>query len=62
MQFIYTYKPLQFFLMTIIGTWAFWVTAAYFSHQKGYEKWQISLMVAGLLVPCIYELRSSART
>jgi len=53
MQFIYTYKPLQFFLMTMIGTWIFWFAAAYLSHQKGYEKWQLLLMVAGLLVPSI---------
>jgi uncharacterized protein len=56
MRLVYTYKPLQFFLMTMTGTWIFWFAAAYLSHQKGYEKWQILLILAGLLVPCTLAL------
>lgn len=51
MQFIYTYKPLQFFLITLIATSIFWFGAAYLSHQKGYEKWQVLLMLVGLMAP-----------
>jgi len=31
----YTYKPVQFFLIAILFTWATWFTAAYLSYQPG---------------------------
>jgi membrane protease YdiL (CAAX protease family) len=31
----YTYKPLQFFLITNLIMWAVWLIAAYFSYQQG---------------------------
>jgi membrane protease YdiL (CAAX protease family) len=50
------YKPFQFFFLTLLGTSIFWFAAAYLSHQKGVEKWQIFPMLAGLLVPCVVAL------
>jgi uncharacterized protein len=50
------YKPFQFFLATLLGTWIFWFAAAYLSHHKGYEKWQVLPIMAGMVVPCIVAL------
>jgi membrane protease YdiL (CAAX protease family) len=56
MQSIYTYRPISFFLITFLGTWIPWFIGAYFSHQKGKEKWQMLLMLVGLLAPFIVAL------
>lgn len=55
-QSIYSYKPIQYFLITIVGTWIPWFVAAYFSHQKGKEKLQMLFGLCGLLVPFIVAL------
>ena len=31
----YTYKPVKFFLIAILATWAAWFLAAYFSYRQG---------------------------
>ncbi len=56
MQSIYSYKPIQFFLITILGTWIPLFIAAYLSHQKGKEKLQLLFGFSGLLVPCVVAL------
>lgn len=56
MSSIYTYKPIQFFLLTILGTWIFWFMAAYLSHQRESEKLQPLFMILGLLMPFIVAL------
>lgn len=53
---VYTYKPVQYFLITLVGTWLFLFGAAYFSHQKGDEKWLPLLTLCGLLIPSIVAL------
>lgn len=56
MLFLYTYKPIQFFLFTFLGTWIPWFIAAYFSHQKGKEKLQVPFLILGLFAPFIVAL------
>lgn len=53
MSLAYSYKPVQYFLITMTCTWVPWFIAAYFSHQKGKEKLQVFLTLPGLLVPAI---------
>ncbi|HEX2580030.1 MAG TPA: CPBP family intramembrane glutamic endopeptidase [Rhabdochlamydiaceae bacterium] len=50
---MYSYKPFQFFFVTLLLTWVLEFGAAYLSHQKGCEKWQMLLMIAGLIIPCV---------
>ncbi len=56
MQMPYTYKPFRFFLITFLGTWIPGFIAAYFSYQTGMEGFQLLLMFAGLLAPCVTAL------
>lgn len=51
----YTYKPIVFYLFTILGSWAAWFAAAYFSYQKmGYR--ELELLMLGLFSPAIVSL------
>src|ERR1700722_20743338 len=56
MSAVYTYKPIQFFLTTIIFTWIPFFIAAYLSHQRGKEKLQLIMMFAGLVAPLVVAL------
>jgi membrane protease YdiL (CAAX protease family) len=56
MQFLYKYKPVQFFLLTFLGTWIPWYIAAYFSYQKGTEAFQLLLFLFGMVSPFISAL------
>ncbi len=53
MDLAYTYKPLEFFLITLIGTWIFLFLAAYFSFQKDRKKILQLCMILGICVPFI---------
>ena len=52
----YTYKPVQFFLITILGTWIPGFIAAYISYQKGMQKYLFFGIFFGLFMPCIAAL------
>lgn len=52
----YTYKPVKFFALTLLLTWASWFLAAYFSYQTGMESFLILLMVHGLIAPLVIAL------
>lgn len=45
------YKPVKFFSITFLLTWAFWFTAAYFSYHEEGQKLYVILMFLGLLAP-----------
>ncbi len=51
----HVYKPIQFFLITFLGTWIPGFIAAYFSHKKGMEKLQL-IGLSALCVPFIAAL------
>lgn len=53
MSLTYSYKPIQFFLLTFLCTWIPWFLTAYLSHQKGKEKLQLVFMFLGLAAPLI---------
>lgn len=56
MQSVYTYKPVQFFLITFLVTWISWFIAAYFSYQKNMDIIQLLFMALGMLGPFIASL------
>jgi uncharacterized protein len=53
METEHAYKPVRFFLITLLITWISWFIAAWFSYQKGMEGVQLLFMVPGLLAPFI---------
>jgi uncharacterized protein len=56
MQLSYQYKPIQFFLITFLGTGIPWFIAAYFSYQKGMEAFQLPFILLGMIAPFISAL------
>lgn len=52
----YVYKPVLFFLITLLGTWFFGFTAAFLSNQPGKEKLQFFCIILSVLVPSIVAL------
>lgn len=55
-QVSYKYNPIQFFLITFLGTGISWFMAAYFSYQKGMEAFQLPFILLGMVVPFIAAL------
>ncbi|HWQ96437.1 MAG TPA: hypothetical protein VN368_03580 [Candidatus Methylomirabilis sp.] len=49
----YDYKPLKYFFITISVTWLSLFTAAFFSHAKGLESYQIPAMLPALFAPFV---------
>ncbi len=52
---MYTFKPVKFYVITLVCTWVFWISAAVFSHIPG-ESWYgvaMAFMFLGLIVPCV---------
>ncbi len=49
----YIYKPISFYLYTLLGTWAAWFVAAYLSYQQNTAKWVLELLILGLFFPAI---------
>ena len=56
MSLDYLYKPFQFFLITILGTWLSWFSVAYLSHRDGNKALQLILGIVGLCVPFIVSI------
>lgn len=56
MQVSYKYKPVQFFLITFLGTGIPWFMAAYFSYQKGMAAFQLPFILLGMVAPFIAAL------
>lgn len=56
MQLTYKYKPIQFFLLTFLGTWIPGFIAAYFSYQKGMEFLQLPFILLGMAAPFVVAL------
>ena len=52
----YTYKPVKFFALTLLLTWASWFSAAYFSYQPAMLSFEMLLLVPGLLAPLVIAL------
>ncbi|MBN2479127.1 MAG: CPBP family intramembrane metalloprotease [Parachlamydiales bacterium] len=55
MPLIYYNKPIEFFLITLLGTWIFGFIAAYSSNKNGMQKLK-TLGIFGLLMPLIAAL------
>lgn len=51
MQLSYKYKPVRFFLITFLGSWAPGFMAAYLSYQKGMEAFQLLFILLGMFAP-----------
>lgn len=51
MQPAYVYKPVRFFLITMLVTWALWFISAYFSYLPGMGGYQMLFLFLGLFVP-----------
>ncbi|MCQ2983259.1 MAG: hypothetical protein MJ178_10955, partial [Treponemataceae bacterium] len=52
---MYTFKPVLFYVITLVSTWAFWIAAAVLSHMPG-DTWYgiaMAFMFLGLIVPCV---------
>lgn len=56
MSLVHSYKPIHFFAFTLLCTWIPWFAAAFLSHQRGKEKFQIVLMFVGLAAPFLVAL------
>jgi membrane protease YdiL (CAAX protease family) len=56
MKLSYKYKPVQFYLITFLGSWIPGFMAAYLSYQKGMEGVQLLLIFLGMFAPCITAL------
>jgi membrane protease YdiL (CAAX protease family) len=49
----YKYKPLRFYSIVFLLTWAFWFSAVFLKRNFAYDGAAIVLMLLGLFVPCI---------
>lgn len=56
MQLSHQYKPVQFFLITFLGTGIPWFIAASFSYQKEMAAFQLSFILLGMVAPFIAAL------
>jgi membrane protease YdiL (CAAX protease family) len=56
MNKIYQYKPVRFYSIVFIATWALWFTAAVVGHTTGETGISPALMLAGLLAPSVTAL------
>ncbi len=54
----YPYKPLQFFILAIIGTWTCWIPAAFLSFETvpKLQNLELQLLLLGLFPPAITAL------
>ena len=53
MKINYKYKPFKYFFITLLITWLSFFAAAYCSHTRGLESYQILFMAPGLFIPFI---------
>jgi uncharacterized protein len=53
MQGLYKYKPIQFFIITFLWTWAAGLIVAYLSYHKGVELFQLAFLLLGLCGPFV---------